>query len=197
MKIEMVKTSGLAHLSYFFASDAEAFVVDPRRDIEVYLDLSRKNGTLIRHVFETHRNEDLVSGAPLLAEATGADVWHGPNSERNIEYAKTTREGDEFYVGSARICVLETPGHTDDSLSFILYDKDYDQGPVGVFTGDALFVGDVGRTDFYPDRKKDVAGLLYDSLQKLISLGDQCLMSLYRCKSSVFRRTASAFRKMS
>lgn len=176
MRLEKIKTPGLAHLSYFLSSDGEAAVIDPRRDIDVYLNLARAEGAVIRHVFETHRNEDLISGAPLVKQATGADVWHGPNPEQAIRYARETREGQVFEIGSASLRVLETPGHTDDSLSYVLYDTSFEKGPVGVFTGDALFIGDVGRTDFYPDRKRDVAGLLFDSLQKLIALGDQCLV---------------------
>ncbi len=176
MRLEKIKTPGLAHLSYFLSSDGEAAVIDPRRDIDVYLQLARAEGVVIKHVFETHRNEDLISGAPLLKQATGAQVWHGPNPEQAIRYAEETREGQVFEIGGASLQVLETPGHTDDSLSYALYDKSFKEGPVGVFTGDALFIGDVGRTDFYPDRKRDVAGLLFDSLQKLIALGDQCLV---------------------
>lgn len=176
MRLEKIKTPGLAHLSYFLSSDGEAAVIDPRRDIDVYLNLARDEGAVIRHVFETHRNEDLISGAPLIKQATGAEVWHGPNPEQAIRYAKETREGQVFEIGSASLQVLETPGHTDDSLSYVLYDKSFEEGAVGVFTGDALFIGDVGRTDFYPDRKREVAGLLFDSLQKLVALGDQCLV---------------------
>ena len=176
MLIEKIKTPGLAHLSYFLSADGEAAVIDPRRDIDVYLDLARANGAIIKHVFETHRNEDLISGAPLIKQATAAEVWHGPNPEQVIRYAQETREGQVFQIGGASLKVLETPGHTDDSLSYVLFDKSFAESPVGVFTGDALFIGDVGRTDFYPDRKRDVAGLLFDSLQKLIALGDQCLV---------------------
>ncbi|WOI52179.1 MBL fold metallo-hydrolase [Parvularcula sp. LCG005] len=176
MKLEKIKTEGLAHLSYLLTSNGEAAVIDPRRDIDVYLDPARRDGCRITHIFETHRNEDLVSGAGLLAEVTGADVWHGPNPAEPIRYAKTTREGDSYQVGDARIEVLETPGHTYDSLSFILFDQSAQDGPVGVFTGDALFVGDVGRTDFYPGKEREVSGLLYDSLQKLLKLGDHVLL---------------------
>ena len=163
MRLEKIKTQGLAHLSYFLSADGEAAVIDPRRDIDIYLDLAREEGSVIKHVFETHRNEDLLSGAPVLKEETGAKVWHGPNPERPIQYAAETREGDTFEIGGALLKVLETPGHTDDSLSYVLYDKSFEEGPVGVFTGDALFIGDVGRTDFYPDRKREVAedGQLY------------------------------------
>jgi hydroxyacylglutathione hydrolase len=176
MKLEKIKTDGLAHLSYLLTSDGEAAVIDPRRDIEVYLDKARTQGCRITHIFETHRNEDLVSGAGILADVTGAEVWHGPNPAEPIRYARTTREGDSYRVGGARIEVLETPGHTYDSLSFVLYDESSVDGAVGVFTGDALFVGDVGRTDFYPDKAREVSGLLYDSLQKLLGLGDHVLL---------------------
>src|SRR3546814_7233360 len=90
--------------------------------------------------------------------------------------SETAREGVEFEIGQLMIRVLETPGHTDDHLAFLLHDTAYPDGPVGVFTGDALFVGDVGRTDFYPDRKREVAGLLFDSLQKILALGDQVIL---------------------
>ncbi|OFE12451.1 hydrolase [Pseudohongiella acticola] len=176
MRLEKIKTPGLAHLSYFLSADGEAAVIDPRRDIEVYLELARAEGAIITHVFETHRNEDLISGAPLVKHATGAEVWHGPNPEQPIRYATETHDGQVFEIGGAMLQVLETPGHTDDSLSFVLYDMNFDNGPIGVFTGDALFVGDVGRTDFYPERKTEVAGMLFDSLQKLVGLGDQCLI---------------------
>jgi len=176
MFLEKIKSEGLAHLSWIIGGDGEAAVIDPRRDCEVYTDRAAANGCRITHIFETHRNEDLLSGARILAERTGATVHHGPNAAGEVGYAETTREGDEFEIGSVRLRVLETPGHTDDSLSFVYSDPDFGDDPVGVFTGDTLFVGDVGRTDFYPDRKREVAGLLFDSLQKLLALGDQAVI---------------------
>ena len=176
MLLEKIKTPGLSHLSYLVGSGGKAAVIDPRRDCECYVEMARAEGLEITHIFETHRNEDLVSGAPILKELTGARVLHGPNPAGAIEYADTAREGEEFEIGQLRIKVLETPGHTDDHLAFVLHDAAYPDGPVGVFTGDALFVGDVGRTDFYPDRKREVAGLLFDSLQKILGLGDQVIL---------------------
>lgn len=176
MLLEKIKTPGLSHLSYLIGSGGKAAVIDPRRDCECYLELARAQGLEITHIFETHRNEDLVSGAPILKEMTGARVLHGPNAAGNVEYAEIAREGDEFAIGQLKLEVLETPGHTDDHLAFILRDTAYPHGPVGVFTGDALFVGDVGRTDFYPERNREVAGLLYDSLQKILALGDQVIL---------------------
>ncbi len=110
----------------------------------------------------------------MLSALTGAPVHHGPHADGEVAYAGTVREGVTFRIGGATLAVLETPGHTDDSLSFALSE---DGGPVlAVFTGDTLFFGDVGRTDFYPERAAEVAGLLYDSLQKLVDLGDQAVI---------------------
>ena len=176
MLLEKIKTPGLSHLSYLIGSGGKAAVIDPRRDCEIYLEKARAEGLEITHIFETHRNEDLITGSPILAEMTGAKVLHGPNAAGEISFAQTAREGDKFEIGQLTIEVLETPGHTDDHLAFVIHDREYADGPVGVFTGDALFVGDVGRTDFYPDRKREVAGLLYDSLQKLLALGDQAIL---------------------
>jgi len=176
MLLKKIKTPGLSHLSYLVGSKGKAAVIDPRRDCDIYLETARAEGLEITHIFETHRNEDLVSGAPILAGMTDARTFHGPNPAGNVLYATTTREGDRFEIGQITIEVIETPGHTDDHLAFALYDAEYPDGAVGVFTGDALFVGDVGRTDFYPDRKREVAGLLFDSLRKILSLGDQTIL---------------------
>ena len=176
MLLEKIKTPGLSHLSYLIGSNGQAAVIDPRRDCAIYVEKARAVGLEITHIFETHRNEDLVSGAPFLAKITGAAVLHGPNPERPIVYAQTAHEGDCFAIGQLEIQVLETPGHTDDHLAYALFDTAYPDKAVGVFTGDALFVGDVGRTDFYPNRREEVAGLLYDSLQKILALGDQAII---------------------
>lgn len=176
MLLEKIKTPGLSHLSYLVGSGGQAAVIDPRRDCAVYVEKARAAGLEITHIFETHRNEDLVSGAPILAAMTGATVLHGPNPERPVVYAETARNGDCFSIGQLEIRILETPGHTDDHLSYVLFDTAYPKEAVGVFTGDALFVGDVGRTDFYPERRREVAGLLYDSLQNILALGDQAII---------------------
>ncbi|MDX2373237.1 MBL fold metallo-hydrolase [Psychrobacter sp. T6-6] len=176
MLLEKIKTPGLSHLSYLVGSGGKAAVIDPRRDCAIYVEKARAAGLEITHIFETHRNEDLVSGAPILAALTGAIVLHGPNPEQPIVYAQTARNGDCFIIGQLEIHALETPGHTDDHLAYALFDTAYPDKAVGVFTGDALFVGDVGRTDFYPDRRREVAGLLYDSLQDILALGDQAII---------------------
>ncbi|WP_379544784.1 rhodanese-like domain-containing protein [Psychrobacter sp. R86515] len=176
MLLEKIKTPGLSHLSYLVGSGGHAAVIDPRRDCAIYVEKARAAGLEITHIFETHRNEDLVSGAPILAAMTGATVLHGPNPEQPVVYAETVRNGDCFSIGQLEIHVLETPGHTDDHLAYALFDTAYPKEAVGVFTGDALFVGDVGRTDFYPERRREVAGLLYDSLQDILALGDQAII---------------------
>lgn len=176
MFIEQIKSEGLAHLSYVLGSEGCAAVIDPRRDCDIYREIATDRDCTITHIFETHRNEDLLSGAAILASETNARVYHGPNAAGDVSYAETARAGDRFEVGSMEVKVLETPGHTDDSLSFAVVDKATGDDVIAVFTGDALFVGDVGRTDFYPDRAREVAGLLYDSLRKLTELGDQALV---------------------
>lgn len=175
MILEKIKSEGLAHLSYFLGDGDEAIVIDPRRDCEVYLDIAAREGMRITHIFETHRNEDYVIGSRDLARLSGAAIHHG--AAMAFEYGESTQEGDIFDVGGLRLRILETPGHTMESISLALSDRNYGDTPVGVFTGDALFVGDVGRTDFFPDRAREVAGMLYDSIfDKLLPLGDQTII---------------------
>ncbi|BDI60832.1 rhodanese-like domain-containing protein [Qipengyuania nanhaisediminis] len=176
MILEKIKTPGLSHLSYLIGSGGQAAVIDPRRDCDIYVEKARSEGLRITHIFETHRNEDLVSGAPILAAMTGAEVLHGPNADGDVVYARTTHDGDSHKIGQLEIRTLETPGHTFDHCAYAIFDSEYPDKAVGVFTGDALFVGDVGRTDFYPDRKREVASLLYDSLRKICDLGDQAII---------------------
>lgn len=175
MFIEKVKSPGLAHLSYMIGDGGEAVVIDPRRDGEVYLQIARSEGVRISHIFETHRNEDYVIGSCDLARRTGAEIHHG--GALDFEYGSVVADGDTFECGSARLQILETPGHTDESISLALADTSSGEDAVAVFTGDALFVGDVGRTDFFPDRAEEVAGLLYDSIfEKILPLGDDVIL---------------------
>lgn len=175
MILETIKSDGLAHLSYILGDGDEAIVIDPRRDCGVYLDIAAREGMRITHIFESHRNEDYVIGSLDLARLSGAVIHHG--AAMAFEYGESTQEGDIFDVGDMRLRVLETPGHTMESISLVLTDRNYGDTPVGVFTGDALFVGDVGRTDFFPDRAREVAGMLYDSIfEKLLPLGDQTII---------------------
>ncbi|MFP4054517.1 MAG: MBL fold metallo-hydrolase [Phycisphaerae bacterium] len=173
--LEVVRSPGLAHMSYMVGHAGHAAVIDARRDGEPYLDLAGKHDCRIDHIFETHKNEDYITGSLELQRRTGAQIHHGPGLEWG--FGNTVDDGDEFHIGNIRLRVLHTPGHTDDSISIALSDTSFSEDPVAVFTGDALFLGDVGRTDFYPDRPEEVAGLLYDSLfEKLLPLGDHVLL---------------------
>ncbi|WP_372761440.1 rhodanese-like domain-containing protein [Pseudoalteromonas sp.] len=165
MFIETIKTPGLAHLSYIVGSAGEAAVIDPRRDVGAYISIAKQHDCRIKYIFETHRNEDLISGAAILAKLTQAEVKHGPNADGKVQYADIVKQGERFKVGHICLEILETPGHTKDSISILLFDSEYDSGAVGVFSGDTLFVGDVGRTDFYPEQAAEMAGMLFDSLQ--------------------------------
>lgn len=177
MFVETIKTEGLSHLSYLVGDGDKAAVIDPRRDYEVYEDLALKHGVRIAFIFETHRNEDFVSGAEDLARRAGARVLRGPTDEYDVHYAEVAAEGQRVSLGEASLEVLHTPGHTLDSVSLVLRHLETGETPLGVFTGDALFVNDVGRTDFYPGREEEVSGLLYESLHdKLLALGDQTIV---------------------
>lgn len=176
MFIKTIKSDDLAHLSYLLVSGGQAAVIDPRRDCSLYATEAAAAGARITHIFETHRHEDFLSGAAALSDMTGADVYHGANADGEVEYAQTVKEGDSFELGHLKIKVIATPGHTKDSVCYALYDTEFGEDAVGVFTGDTLFIGDVGRTDFYPDQKAEMAGQLFDSLQKLKALGDQVII---------------------
>lgn len=175
MFLEMVRSEGLSHLSYVLGDGSEAAVIDPRRDYDVYLNIAEREGVRITRIFETHRNEDYVIGSQALAAFTGADIYHGHAID--FGYGHAVGDGDNFEFGNVRLQVLETPGHTFESISLAVYDKEFGDAAVGVFTGDALFIGDVGRTDFFPNKAEEVAGLLYDSIhKKLLPLGDQTIL---------------------
>jgi hydroxyacylglutathione hydrolase len=172
MLIKTVRSEIVSHLSYLVASKGEAFVVDPRRDCEVYYGIAQEEGIRIREIFETHRNEDYVAGSMELSRITGARIHHGPGLP--WKYGETLRDGEEFKVGALKVVALHTPGHSPDSTCYVLYDRESGDHPVMVFTGDTLFVGDVGRTDFSGDGYTAMmSGKIYDSLQeKLLALGD-------------------------
>jgi len=176
MIFERIKSEGIAHNSYLIGSEGEAAVIDPRRDCQIYLDLAQQEGLKIKHVFETHRNEDYVVGSLELNGLTGADIYHGPGLDWG--YGHTLRDGQEFRVGSLRLTAIHTPGHTRESMSYALADLSSGEATVMVFTGDALLVGDVGRTDFYgPEQTPVLASSLYDSIfNRLLPLGDGVIL---------------------
>ncbi|MGZ7209747.1 MAG: MBL fold metallo-hydrolase [Methanobacterium sp.] len=176
MILEIIKSEGLAHKSYFIGSKGKAGVIDPRRDCDTYVNYSKKYQMKITHIFETHRNEDYVIGSRELSKRVNAPIFHGYNPGFN--YGNMVEEGDKFNIGLMELEVLETPGHTDESISLIIRDKEISDDPYMVFTGDALFAGEVGRTDLYGEKRKDENALkLYNSIfRKIISLGNDVLV---------------------
>ncbi len=176
MILRQVTAAGIAHHSYYIGSGMTAAVIDPRRDCEVYLGIAGELGQQISFIFETHRNEDYVSGARELAERTGARIYHGPVTA--FSYGTRIEEGMSIMAGDLRISVLETPGHTPDSISLLVRDTKVSGDPYLVFTGDSLFSGDVGRTDLFGrGRGEEAAGMLYDSIwNKILPLGDAVLV---------------------
>ncbi len=173
--LKKIKAEGLAHLSYMVGSDGKAAVIDPRRDCGIYLDIADEEGLRITHILETHRNEDYVTGSRELGSMTGATVLHG---DMDFGYGQLVREGDEIDLGQAVLRALATPGHTPESMSYVLYDRSAGPEPVGVFTGDTLFVGEVGRTDLFGEGKiEELAPMLFDSIHgKLLPLGESTII---------------------
>ena len=176
MILEIIKSEGLAHKSYFIGSKGEAAIIDPRRDCDRYVDYSKKYQMKITHIFETHINEDYVIGSKELSKRVGAEIYHGNNPE--YSYGNVVAQGDKFKIGDIELEILETPGHTTESISITLKDKGVSDDVYMVFTGDALFAGEVGRTDLYGDNKRnEMAGKLYDSLvKKILPLSDHVLI---------------------
>ncbi|TFF96419.1 MAG: MBL fold metallo-hydrolase [Promethearchaeota archaeon] len=176
MKLKRIRSEGLAHISYFLSSGNEACIVDPRRDAKIYLERAWKEEVTIKYVFETHRNEDYVIGSMELADVVDVEIYHGPGLD--WKYGNTIKDGQEFMIGNLKIKALHTPGHTDESTSYVIYDATSGDEAVMVFTGDILFVGDTGRIDMYgPEEEVRLAGNLYDSIfNKLLPLGDQTII---------------------
>ncbi|MDO9092487.1 MAG: MBL fold metallo-hydrolase [Rubrivivax sp.] len=178
MFFQRLKAPGLGQNSYVLGcGDGLAVVIDPRRDVDEYVRLARQNGLSITYVLQTHRQEDFELGSRTLAQMTGARIVAG--SHPLFDQVDVKLEDDaELQVGTTRFVALATPGHTPESLSYAVYLKDAGDKCWGVFTGDALFVGDTGRTDLPdPDKTGDNAGILYDAIhRKIAPLGDQTLL---------------------
>ena len=173
MYFEQFYLGCLAHASYMAGSQGVAAVIDPQRDVDVYLEAARANGLRIGHVIETHLHADFVSGHRELAARTGATIYVGRQAGAQFPHVAVS-QGDEIQFGQCRLRFLETPGHTLESICVLLTDLDGSPEPFAVLTGDTLFIGDVGRPDLSPSHTpQQLAGLLYDSLhQKVLSLPD-------------------------
>ena len=176
MIFERIKSEGIAHNSYLIGSESEAAVIDPRRDCQVYVDLAQRNGLKIKQIFETHRNEDFVVGSTELNNLTGAIIYHGPGLE--WKYGSTLKDNEEFNVGRLSLTAIHTPGHTNESMSYAVADLSSSKATVMVFTGDALFVNDVGRTDFCGSEETPrMASNIFDSIfNKILPLGDGVIL---------------------
>lgn len=176
MYFQRIKTSGLAHNAYLIASNSVGIVIDPRRDIDEYLKLAIENGIAIKYVLETHRQEDFILGSSALKKATGAEIIGGDHKLFKFCDIKL-KDGETFKVEDLTIRALHTPGHTPESMSYAFYLKDQNQC-WAVFTGDALFIGEAGRTDL-PDKNKTAenAEILFDVIHaKILPLGPQTLL---------------------
>ncbi len=178
MKIEQIYTGCLAQGAYYITSNGEAAIVDPLREIQPYLDRAEKDGVKIKYIFETHFHADFVSGHLDLSRATGAPIIYGPTASPEFD-AIIAQDNQEFHVGKLTIKALHTPGHTMESTVYLLRDeagKDY-----CMFSGDTLFLGDVGRPDLAQKAahmtQEELAGLLYDSLiNKIVPLADDIIV---------------------
>ncbi len=176
MYIEQLYTNCLAEAAYYIESEGQAAVIDPLRESDPYLELAAKRGARIRYVFETHFHADFVSGHIDLARQAGAPIIYGPGA--NTDYpVHNAQDGEEFQLGKIRIRVLHTPGHTPESSCYLLLDEN--GKPHAVFTGDTLFVGDVGRPDLLDGvmTREQLAGMLYHSLNtKIKTLPDDVVV---------------------
>jgi len=177
MYFEQFYLGCLAHASYMLASQGEAVVVDPQRDVDLYLKAADERGAKIRHIFETHLHADFVSGHKGLAARTGARIYIGASAGAAFPHVDVV-DGFELRVGRARIRVLETPGHTPESVCLVITDEEKSSRPWAVLTGDTLFLGDVGRPDLSKKHTPaQLAGMLYDSLHnKVLKLADEVLV---------------------
>jgi hydroxyacylglutathione hydrolase len=177
MYFEQFYLGCLAHASYLLASEGEAVVVDPQRDVEIYLKAAEENHVAIRHIFETHLHADFVSGHQELAARTGARIYIGAQAEATFPHI-AVQDGFHLQVGKMHITALETPGHTPESICLVIADQEKSPAPWAVLTGDTLFLGDVGRPDLSKRYSAvQLAGMLYDSLHgKLLALSDDVLV---------------------
>ncbi|MFC4632926.1 rhodanese-like domain-containing protein [Dokdonia ponticola] len=168
MILEQIYTKCLAQGAYFISSQGEAIIIDPLREVQPYLDLAKENKSEIKYIFLTHFHADFVSGQVDLAKATGATVVLGPNAKAGYSY-HGAKDGEVFQVGALQIEVIHTPGHTMESSCYLLRDEEGKEQ--ALFTGDTLFIGDVGRPDLAAKSTlttEDLAGHLYDSLHNRI-----------------------------
>ena len=177
MKIEQIYTGCLAQGAYYIESEGEVAVIDPLREVTPYIERAAKDGAKIKYVFETHFHADFVSGHLDLSQKTGAPIIYGPNAKTGFD-AHIATDGEEFQLGKVKFKVLHTPGHTMESTCYLLIDENGQEK--ALFSGDTLFIGDVGRPDLAQKSDltiNDLAGHLYDSLRnKVMTLPDDVVV---------------------
>ncbi len=178
MKIEQIYTGCLAQGAYYVESEGEVAIIDPLREIAPYLERSQKDNATIKYIFETHFHADFVSGHVTLSKETGAPIIYGPNANPSFD-AIIAEDGQEFSLGKSTIVVLHTPGHTMESTTYLLRDELGNDR--AIFSGDTLFLGDVGRPDLAQKganmTQEQLAGILYDSLRnKIMPLDDKVIV---------------------
>lgn len=174
MLVQQFFVKGLAHSSYLLAGTKTCAIVDPCRDVHVYLEAAKALGMKITHILETHLHADFISGHLELAEITGASIYAPRAGKCQFDHVALS-EGDIIKIENMELQVWETPGHTSEHLSYVVVDQARGKDPVGVFCGDTLFVGDVGRPDLFPGIAQELAAKLWHSLhEKLLRLPDFC-----------------------
>jgi len=176
MYIQQIYTGCLSEAAYFVESNGEAVVIDPMRDTEAYLQLAKEHNASIKYIFETHFHADFISGHLDLRKQTGATIVYGPNTKADFHF-HLAKDGEVFKIGNISLEVIHTPGHTLESTCYLLKDKD--RKPYCIFTGDTLFVGDVGRPDLSSGNltKEELASIMYDSIQnKILPLADEIIV---------------------
>lgn len=176
MNVQQLYTSCLSEAAYFIDSNGEAAVIDPLRDVDTYIKMAEEKGVKIKYIFETHFHADFVSGHLELSKKTGAPIIYGPNTKTGFD-VQVAKDGDVFAIGNIKLKVLHTPGHTLESTCYLLNDEN--DKPYCVFTGDTLFVGDVGRPDLFSGNmsKEELAGMMYDSLHnKIKTIADDVIV---------------------
>jgi glyoxylase-like metal-dependent hydrolase (beta-lactamase superfamily II)/rhodanese-related sulfurtransferase len=193
MIVQSFFVNGLSHISYIMAGSKTCAVIDPRRDIQIYLDTAKAMGVKITHILETHLHADFISGHMDLAQKTGAKIYAPKAGKCQFDHVALS-EGDKFEMEDMELKILETPGHTPEHIVYTVTDHSRGEDPVALFSGDTLFVGDVGRPDLFPDIAKELASKLFNSLQKLTRLPDFCEVYPAHGAGSLCGRAMSAKR---
>jgi hydroxyacylglutathione hydrolase len=193
MLIQQFFVNGLAHASYLMGGSKACAIIDPRRDIQIYLDAAKTMGLKITHILETHLHADFISGHLELADKTGAKIYAPKAGKCKFKHVALV-EGSIFEIEDMEIRVIETPGHTPEHICYIVKDHSRGEDPIALFSGDTLFMGDVGRPDLFPKIANELASKLFDSLQKLIQLPDFCEVYPAHGAGSLCGRAMSAKR---